>query len=153
MYEGVGSDLVVSTVDGFNTSIFAYGQTGTGKSYSILGTDRDGTCSSAVVTATAVMAVVAVVAMVYSMKETCREKYTACTSSAAACGNHHPYTRPPPPPVRVTQARTQILGFALTRVPFLSILPTSNHIPILSSTTYFSSAFTSTSTSTSTPPQ
>jgi hypothetical protein len=39
VYDDLGKPIVQQALDGFNGTIFAYGQTGTGKSFSMMGTD------------------------------------------------------------------------------------------------------------------
>ena len=41
MYDGAVSPIVSEVLDGFNCTIFAYGQTGTGKTYTMEGGDRN----------------------------------------------------------------------------------------------------------------
>lgn len=37
VFEACGEPIIATAVDGFNASVFAYGQTGAGKSYSMMG--------------------------------------------------------------------------------------------------------------------
>lgn len=39
MFEDLGTDVIKSAFEGYNACIFAYGQTGAGKSYSMMGQD------------------------------------------------------------------------------------------------------------------
>ena len=41
LYDGAVSPIVSEVLDGFNCTIFAYGQTGTGKTYTMEGGDRN----------------------------------------------------------------------------------------------------------------
>jgi hypothetical protein len=41
MYEEVGIDIVCSSVQGYTTCVFAYGQTSSGKSHSMVGTKSE----------------------------------------------------------------------------------------------------------------
>jgi len=41
LYDETFRDLVQAVLDGFNGTIFAYGQTGTGKTYTMQGTSLD----------------------------------------------------------------------------------------------------------------
>uniref|UniRef100_A0A3P9C3X0 Kinesin motor domain-containing protein n=2 Tax=Haplochromini TaxID=319058 RepID=A0A3P9C3X0_9CICH len=40
LYNGIAKPLVVSTVEGYNGTIFAYGQTSSGKTFTMMGTSR-----------------------------------------------------------------------------------------------------------------
>ena len=39
VFEDLGNDVIQSAFEGYNACIFAYGQTGAGKSYSMMGQD------------------------------------------------------------------------------------------------------------------
>ena len=39
MFEDLGNDVIQAAFEGYNACIFAYGQTGAGKSYSMMGQD------------------------------------------------------------------------------------------------------------------
>ena len=39
VFEDLGTDVIQSAFEGYNACIFAYGQTGAGKSYSMMGQD------------------------------------------------------------------------------------------------------------------
>ena len=41
MFQALGGEVVQQAMAGFNTSVFAYGQTGAGKSYSMMGGKGD----------------------------------------------------------------------------------------------------------------
>lgn len=40
LYDGVGQICVTNFCEGFNTTMFVYGQTGTGKTHTIFGADK-----------------------------------------------------------------------------------------------------------------
>uniref|UniRef100_A0A4W6DNS8 Kinesin motor domain-containing protein n=1 Tax=Lates calcarifer TaxID=8187 RepID=A0A4W6DNS8_LATCA len=40
LYQGIAKPLVVSTVEGYNGTIFAYGQTSSGKTFTMMGSDH-----------------------------------------------------------------------------------------------------------------
>ena len=42
VYDDVGKEIIESALDGFNSTIFAYGQTASGKTYTMMGNVRDG---------------------------------------------------------------------------------------------------------------
>lgn len=42
MYKDIGEEMLQHSFDGYNVCIFAYGQTGAGKSYTMMGKQEDG---------------------------------------------------------------------------------------------------------------
>ena len=42
MFEDLGTDVIQAAFEGYNACIFAYGQTGAGKSYSMMGQEVSG---------------------------------------------------------------------------------------------------------------
>lgn len=48
MYDHVGSSLVAKFMEGYNTTIFAYGSTGSGKTYTMFGSALDGVVPRAI---------------------------------------------------------------------------------------------------------
>ena len=41
VYQSIASPLVQNTLDGYNSTIFAYGQTSSGKTHTMVGSDAD----------------------------------------------------------------------------------------------------------------
>lgn len=44
VYEDAAKPIVISVLEGYNGTVFAYGQTGTGKTHTMEGKDEPGTC-------------------------------------------------------------------------------------------------------------
>merc|ERR1711874_88660 len=42
VYKDIGEEMLLHSFDGYNVCIFAYGQTGAGKSYSMMGKQEEG---------------------------------------------------------------------------------------------------------------